>query len=188
MVDSRPMRRHGVVLLSLLLAALAGCHPDSGPVTAPTTATGHPTATATGQPSPTATPCPPGSVLAQLFPVDRARVKVRVLNGGISAGTARAVATQFRDWQMQVVAVGTAALPYVGLVLLRYGPRTIGAAWTLRPFFMVPDRASWKWTGRDDFQLDRANDIVDVVLGTRFQQLNTTTEVNQATAGLGLPA
>jgi LytR cell envelope-related transcriptional attenuator len=193
------MRRHGVVLIALLVAAVAACHPGSSPAAASRTSaaswnTG--TSAASGaaaptlsasRPSPTVSLCQPGSVFADLHTPDRAQVKVRVLSGGAAAGTARAVATQFRDWRMQVVATGTDQHPYAGLVTLRYGPLAVGAAWTLRPFFMVPDRTSWTWTGRDELQLDRQDDIVDVVLGMGFQQLNTTTEVNQATAVLGRP-
>ena len=61
--------------------------------------------------------------------------------------------------------------------MLRYGPRAVGGAHLLRAYFL-DDAAT-------EFDPKRTDDVVDVVLGNGFQQLATTTEVNQSLADLG---
>lgn len=65
------------------------------------------------------------------------------------------------------------------IAVLRYGPQTVGAAHVVQAFFL--NEASRV------FQIDRENDVVDVVLGARFQQLATETAVRQAIALAGDP-
>ena len=61
--------------------------------------------------------------------------------------------------------------------MIRYGPKAVGAAWVMRSYFL--DEAA------TEFELDRDSDVVDIVLGDRFQELATRTEVNQSIAALG---
>ena len=55
---------------------------------------------------------------------------------------------------------------------LRFGPKAVGAAWLVRAYFL--DKAE------DEFDKKRKGDKVDVILGAKFQQLATMTEVNQS--------
>lgn len=65
------------------------------------------------------------------------------------------------------------------IAVLRYGPETVGAAHVVQAFFLNEAKRV--------FQIDRENDVVDVVLGPRFQQLATETAVRQAIALAGDP-
>ncbi len=69
--------------------------------------------------------------------------------------------------------------PVTKVAALRYGPKAVGAAWLLRAYFL--NQAD------PQFDTKRTDDVVDVVIGTAFKQLATTTEVNQALAQLGDP-
>ena len=62
---------------------------------------------------------------------------------------------------------------------MRYGPEAVGSAWLLRAYFL----------NQADAQYDakRKGVVVDVVIGSSFQQLATTTEVNQSLVELGEP-
>jgi hypothetical protein len=65
------------------------------------------------------------------------------------------------------------------VAILRYGPKAVGAAWLLRAYFL--DQAT------REFDINRKDDLVDVVLGNQFKQLATVTEFHQALAQLGSP-
>jgi LytR cell envelope-related transcriptional attenuator len=169
----------------LLVAALAGCGQDvaAGP---------QPTAGDSLRPdgvpstSAVASSCPTGLVMAAIFPPARGKVRLRVINGSGRAGLATDVASELRNRGLQVVDTGEEPQQYDGIVILRYGPQAVGAAWDVEPFFTIGlDGFVGAW--KDDFQIARTGDVVDVVLGTSFNQLASITEVNQATAKLGLP-
>jgi hypothetical protein len=124
-------------------------------------------------------------VVAQVWPPDRRTVRVRVLDSTGRPGLAAQVAAQFPEGGPQVVDTGQVSGRYDGVVILRYGPQAVGAAWDVIPYFVDSYPADNTW--RDEFQLDRADDVVDVILGAAFDHVHTTTEVNQATAKLAKP-
>ena len=65
------------------------------------------------------------------------------------------------------------------MAVLRYGPKAVGSAHLLKAYFL--DEAE------PEYDPNREDDIVDVVIGNSYQQLATTTEVNQALGELGAP-
>ncbi len=67
-----------------------------------------------------------------------------------------------------------------GVAELHYGPRAVGAAQLVGAYFL--NNATMV------FDINREDDVVDVVLGDNFRQLATPTEVSQAIAAAGNPA
>ena len=69
--------------------------------------------------------------------------------------------------------------PSSGVAVIRYGPKAVGAAQLLKAYFLNEAEA--------EYDPKRTDDVVDVVIGDSFQQLATTTEVNQSLVELGQP-
>jgi hypothetical protein len=169
----------------LLACAASACGSGAVPAAKPTASDR--TAPEPGTTTPSAVPsCPPGLVVAQVYPPDRRKVRLRIINGSGRAGIEDSVAAEFRGHGVQVVDTVHQPRRYGGVVTLRYGPPAVGAAWTTMAFFLIGSGVGpgqWK----DDFQITRTQDVVDVILGEEFNQLATITEVNQATAKLPFP-
>ncbi len=129
------------------------------------------------------TDCPPGLVPANIAPPERASVKLNVYNGTKIVGLAEKVAVEFKNRGFDVKKTGTVSGNKVvdEVAIIRYGPRAVGAAWLLRAHFLLVEEDPM------EFDLKREDDVVDVIVGTRYQQLATTTEVNQSIAALGPP-
>ncbi len=127
--------------------------------------------------------CPPGLVPANIAPPERENVKLNVFNGTKTRGLAEKIGGEFKNRGFDVKKTGTAAgnKTYDEVAIIRYGPRAVGAAWLLRAHFLLVEEDPM------EFDLKREDDVVDVIVGTRFQQLATTTEVNQSIAALGPP-
>ncbi|MEU2611711.1 LytR C-terminal domain-containing protein [Micromonospora sp. NPDC007271] len=123
--------------------------------------------------------CPAGWPLADVTLRDRKDVKINVLNGSDQPGVAGNVADEFRNRKFQVKKVGNAPKAVDDVAVLRYGPKGVGSAHLLRAYFL--DNAD------PQFDIKRTDDTVDVILGNGFQQLATTTEVNQSLGDLGSP-
>lgn len=126
-----------------------------------------------------ATACQDGEVPADVRLPEPQDVKITVLNATGSRGLAESVATNFANRKFQVVKSDTEKKGVKGVAVLRYGPKGVGAAQLLRAYFL--DQAT------PEFNKARTDDVVDVVIGPEFQQLATTTEVNQSLAGIGTP-
>ncbi|ASW54175.1 hypothetical protein CIK06_08155 [Plantactinospora sp. KBS50] len=129
-----------------------------------------------------ATGCQDGEVPANVELPDNKDVKINVYNGTQTAGLAEIVGTDFANRKFQVAKKANDPLhkKIEGVAVLRYGPKGLGSAHLLRAYFL--DEAD------TEFDRDRKDAVVDVVIGERFQQLATTTEVNQAVAALGAPS
>ncbi|HEY0700966.1 MAG TPA: LytR C-terminal domain-containing protein [Micromonospora sp.] len=124
--------------------------------------------------------CKDGEIAADITLHEPKDVKIRVFNATGTAGLAETVATDFANRKFQVVKKGNAPRKDgEGVATLRYGPKAVGAAHLLRAYFL--DEAKGVYDPK------RTDDVVDVVIGEDFQQLATTTEVNQSLAGLGTP-
>jgi hypothetical protein len=123
--------------------------------------------------------CPAGSILVDAKLPESKAVKLRVYNGSGHTGEGSSVAEDFTNRRFKVVARPKDYKHYDGVALLRYGPKAVGSAWLLRAYFL--DEADTA------FDKKRTNDVVDVVLGSDFRQLGTSTEVNQSIALLGNP-
>ncbi|WP_319461053.1 LytR C-terminal domain-containing protein [Micromonospora sp. RTP1Z1] len=127
----------------------------------------------------TAAGCPDGWPLADVTLREPKDVKINVLNATDQIGRAGDVADDFRNRKFQVKKVGDAPKGFDGVAVLRFGPKGVGSAHLLRAYFLNnADRM---------YDAQRKDDTVDVVLGNGFQQLATTTEVNQSLGDLGSP-
>ncbi|MFG1868238.1 LytR C-terminal domain-containing protein [Micromonospora arborensis] len=127
----------------------------------------------------TAAGCPDGWPLADLTLREPKDVKINVLNATDEAGRAGTVADDFRNRKFQVQKVGNAPKGVANVAVLRYGPKAVGSAHLLQAYFL--NNAKW------DYDAKRTDDVVDVILGNNFQQLATTTEVNQSLGDSGPP-
>jgi hypothetical protein len=128
----------------------------------------------------TADGCPDGFVIADIRLPEPQDVKLRVYNASGVPEQGGRVAEDFRNRKFQVDRKVTDARAEVnGIAELRYGPAAVGSAYLLRAYFL--DEAETKYDPK------RKGALVDVIIGTQFQQLGTTTEVNQAIGALGNP-
>ncbi|WP_198940319.1 LytR C-terminal domain-containing protein [Micromonospora sp. CB01531] len=127
----------------------------------------------------TAAGCPKGWPLADVTLREPKDVKINVYNGTDEVGRAGSVADDFRNRKFQVKKVGNAPKAVDEVAVLRFGPKGVGSAHLLRAYFL--DNAEQQYDAK------RTDDTVDVILGNAFQQLATTTEVNQSLGDLGSP-
>jgi hypothetical protein len=125
--------------------------------------------------------CPAGAVPANIRPPERRDVKINVYNGTPIVGLATKIGEEFknRDFIVGKMENAPGNKIYDEVAVIRYGPKAVGAGWLLRAYFL--DEAA------TDFDIKRKDDVVDVIIGTQFQQLATTTEVNQSIAAIGEP-
>ncbi|MFG1951285.1 LytR C-terminal domain-containing protein [Micromonospora sp. NPDC048830] len=123
--------------------------------------------------------CPEGAPPADLTLRQYKDVKINIYNATDQVGLAASVADDFRNRKFQVKKTGTERKQVDDIAILRYGPKGVGSAHLLRAFFL--DNAT------PVYEEGRKDDTVDVVLGNGFQQLATTTEVNQSLGDLGSP-
>lgn len=122
--------------------------------------------------------CQKGWPAADVTLREPAEVKIKVLNGTEQVGLASKISDDFRNRKFQVEETGDAAKTD-GIAVLRYGPKGVGAAHLLRAYFLNNAAA--------EYDPERADATVDIILGSAFQQLATTTEVNQSLGDLGAP-
>ena len=124
--------------------------------------------------------CPDGSVMANVtLPEDPEDVTVKVYNGTKTPGLADNVTNEFKNRRFKTQKPAENNKKVKGVAVMRYGPEAVGSAWLLRAYFL----------NQADVQYDakRKGAIVDIVVGSDFQQLATTTEVNQSLVELGEP-
>jgi len=108
------------------------------------------------------------------LPDSPAEVRVRLLSGGAVGDK---TATQLRERGFTVL--GRSDGP-AGPTTLRYGPAAIGDAAVLKAT-LVGDATM-------QFDPSRADDTIDLTLGSTFARLGTATEINQALAAAGEPS
>jgi hypothetical protein len=128
----------------------------------------------------TADGCPDGFVMANIRLPEPKEVKIKIFNGSGVPGLGKQVAEDFRNRKFQVdQKADTSTKAVKGIAVLRFGPQAVGSAHLLRAYFL--DEAEWR------YDRNHKGDVVDVIIGTDFQQLGTTTEVNQSIGTLGKP-
>jgi hypothetical protein len=127
------------------------------------------------------TGCASDAVLANVtLPVPE-DVKLNVYNATDKPRLATDVAADFTNRKFKVEKQGNDPLAkrVDAVAAVRFGPQTVGAAWLVRAYFLNE--------AKEEFDINRKDDVVDVVIGTRFKQLATTTEKNQALGQMGAP-
>lgn len=125
--------------------------------------------------------CPNGAVQANIrLPDENKDVKIKVFNATNTAGLAEKVGEDFAHRGFTVDPKKANSPKAVNKVaVLRYGPKAVGDAWLLRAYFLQEAEI--------EYDAKRQSDVVDVVVGTRYLQLATDTEVKQALTQLGNP-
>lgn len=125
--------------------------------------------------------CPEGWPQGDLVLREEKDIKINVFNATDNVGLAESVAEDFAGREFQVKKKGNDPKKKAveDVALLRYGPKAIGSSQVIQAYFL----------GKAETQYDpkREDDLVDVVLGDKFQQLATPTEVNQSLVDLGSP-
>ena len=124
--------------------------------------------------------CPAGAPRVDLtLPDDPAEVTVKVLNGTSTSGLADRVTNDFKNRRFSVQKPGENKSKYKGVAVIRFGPETVGDAQLLRAFFLARSKM--------EFNVKRKGNVVEIVIGNEYQQLATTTEVNQSLVEVGAP-
>lgn len=136
--------------------------------------------------NPLAEKCKPGQVPVSLaMPQHESEVEVNVFNATNTPGLAASLRDDFRNRDFKVGRAedekvdGQITLHPDEVAILRYGPKALGAAHLLRAYFLNETTT--------EFDLKREDAVVDVVIGGKFKQLATPTEMRQAVAILGRP-
>jgi LytR cell envelope-related transcriptional attenuator len=126
--------------------------------------------------------CPKDAVLVNTrLPDENKDVKLKIFNGTAVPGLAEKVGEDFSHRGFTVdKKKGDNPKAVSGVAVLRFGPKAVGAAWLLRAYFLQE--------AEPQFDAKRRNDVVDVVVGKKFQQLATETEVKQSLTQLGNPS
>jgi hypothetical protein len=136
--------------------------------------------------------CQAGAIKISTRLPDPSKIKINVFNGTGNAdkngksvggvpGLAGQVADEFRNRGFVVVTVADRPQKYGGVAKLTYGPKEVGGAAVVQAYFL----------GNNDpggFDVKRTDDVVDVVIGSSYENLGTKTEVNQKIAQLGNPS
>ena len=143
----------------------------------------------------------PGLLCDLTWPDSPEKVKIRVLDGGAPPGAPAAIATQLRERRFVVVrdaggptgpatgptdsATGPAGDPATGPATspatVSYGPAAVGSAALVEAVVLGESTMS--------FDPGRRDDTVDLTLGSAFERLATSTELNQKlVAAAGSPA
>lgn len=124
--------------------------------------------------------CPVGWPVADLALRAEKEVTIRVINGAGRDGLATQLADTFANRDFEVIEHDDDGDEVVeGVGKLRFGPAGVGSAHLLRAYFL--DQVEL------EYEIDREDDVVDVIVGSSFQQLATPTEVHQSIAQLGRP-
>ena len=128
----------------------------------------------------TADNCPAGAPLADVtLPDDPADVTVKVYNGTNTTGLADSVTNEFKNRRFTVQKPAESKTKYKGVAEIRYGPDAVGRAQLLRAYFLDQSKL--------EYNAKRKGALIDIVIGSGFRQLATTTEVNQSLVEVGEP-
>jgi hypothetical protein len=113
------------------------------------------------------------------LPDDPDQVTIKVLNGTKKPGLAESVTTEFKNRRFKVQTPAEDKKRVKDVAVMRYGPEAVGSVQLLRAYFL--NQADLEYNAK------RKGAVVDIVVGNEFQQLATTTEVNQSLVELGEP-
>lgn len=124
--------------------------------------------------------CPKGAVMADVaLPDDSDEVTVKVFNGTNKPNLAEAATDDFKNRGFKTQKPAESKKKFTGVAQLRYGPAAVGKAHLLKAYFLAQ--------AKGEYDPKRKGDLVDVVLGSKYLELATQTEVNQSLVELGEP-
>jgi hypothetical protein len=134
------------------------------------------------QTQPQAAACEPGQVRVNVDVLDEQQVLVNVYNGSKHVGLADQIAGELanRGFLIGKIEAVPPDKQFAGVGSITYGPGAVGAAWLVEAYFLAGELD-------EHYVPDHDGPAVDLVLGNAFQELATTTEVNQRIAALGKP-
>lgn len=138
------------------------------------------------QNEPAADPCEPGDVRVNVNVPKQEQVTLNVYNATDSRGLAEQIAAEFanRGFTANVMEGVPEGNPFDGPYekagYLVYGPEGFAAGWLVSAYFLPGE-----YVPKLDEEREGAE--VDVILGAEFQQLTTSSEVNQRIADMGPP-
>jgi hypothetical protein len=124
--------------------------------------------------------CPAGWPVVDLSLRSAEDVKINVFNATDQANLATRVANDFKNRKFKVVKTANDKKGLDKVAALRFGPKAYGSGHLLRAYFL--DQAVV------EYDPQRKDDVVDVVIGDDFKQLATTTEVNQSLVEIKAPS
>jgi hypothetical protein len=133
------------------------------------------------QTKPQGAACGKNAVRADTRLADAENIQLNVYNASDKTGLAREIALELKQRKFKVdpdkAINDPLGKPVDGVAVLRYGPKMVGAAWVVRAYFLN--------SAALEFDANRPDDAVDVVLGPSFKKLATQTEEKQALAQAG---
>jgi hypothetical protein len=136
------------------------------------------------QTQPKAEECPAGSIRMNVtLPDSFSEVTLNVYNGTSRKGLADQISGELgnRGFQIGKVEVAPNGEQYDKVAKITFGRDGFANAWLLKAFFLTDEAEMFFDEGREGTD-------VDVTLGSQFQQLATSTEVNQGIAANGEPS
>lgn len=123
--------------------------------------------------------CPAGTTMVNLtLPKEAGQVKLRVLNGTKTAGLAGQVSGEFKDRGFVMQPAKESKSKFSEVALIQFGPKSVGAAQWIRAYFLGE--------AKPDYNAKRTTDVIDIVIGAKYRELATFTEVNQSMAQIGV--
>jgi hypothetical protein len=141
--------------------------------------------------------CGPGKIKIDTKLPAPSSIKLNVYNGtgqrngnpkdkahpiiGAVTNLAENVADDLKNRDFQIHKVDSNPQKYTGIAKLTYGPKTVAAAVVVRAYFLNE-------TDDGGFDIKRADDTIDVLVGSGFKQLGSRTDVNGAIAEQGQPS
>jgi LytR cell envelope-related transcriptional attenuator len=126
--------------------------------------------------------CGPNQLRVNIEVPRQDQVTLNVFNGTDRTGLAEQIAGELgnRGFNASAKEGVPEGGPYDLAGYIVYGPEAVGAGWLVRAYFLPEEY-------EPRFVRERTGAEVDLILGQEFQQLTTTTEVNQRIADLGPP-
>jgi hypothetical protein len=129
--------------------------------------------------------CAAGQVKISVKLPPTSKIKINVYNGtgpnNRKVGLAGQVAEDLKNRGFNVGKVEEHPQNFDKVAKLSYGPKGVAAASVVRAYFLGE-------TEDGGFDIKRADDTVDITLGSKFKELGSKTEVNQKIAQLGNPS
>lgn len=116
--------------------------------------------------------CPEGWPVVDLTLKKSEDIKINVFNATDKPALAESVASDFANRKFKVLKKANSKTAVDNVALLRYGPKAVAGAHVIRAYFL--DEA------KTEYDPARKDDVVDVLIGEKFKQLATSTEVNQS--------
>jgi hypothetical protein len=124
--------------------------------------------------------CPEGATLVNVqLPDDTDQVKLRILNGTDTPDLAEKVTTDFKNRGFAMQKPAESKSKFDRIATINYGPKAVGNAQLVKAFFLGK--------AKPQYNPKNQTDVIDIVIGSEYQQLATSTEVNQSLVELGEP-